>query len=222
MSMDLMFGLPEQSMAEWKESLEWALEMKPEHLSFYGLTIEPGTRFHHLHEQGMLPLPEEGLQAEMYEFGIARLASAGLKQYEISNFARPGRESVHNRLYWKNRETLGLGAGAWSYVSGERFSRLKNPRAYIEAVESGAKLVAESERLEPAKARGEALYLGLRLREGVDLAAWERDYQSDFLASYGKEAKNMVDLGVLEWDEKRLKISEKGLSVANRVFEAFL
>jgi len=122
MSLDLMFGLSGQTMDQWLASLGWGLSRRPEHVSFYGLTIEPGTRFHHRRSQGALPLPDDELQARMYEVGVQALADAGLEQYEISNFARDGRAAVHNRLYWRNVDTMGLGAGAWSFVGGERSS----------------------------------------------------------------------------------------------------
>jgi len=99
-SVDLMFGLSGQSMEDWRESLAWVLERRPEHVSFYGLTVEKGTRFHQWAGQGRLPLPDEDAQADMYELGVAALREAGLEQYEISNFARPGLEARHNRLYW--------------------------------------------------------------------------------------------------------------------------
>jgi oxygen-independent coproporphyrinogen-3 oxidase len=222
LSLDLMFGLPDQTLEEWQESLEWALAFQPEHLSFYGLTIEPGTRFHHLHSQGLLPVPGEDLQADMYSWGMQRLAQAGLAQYEISNFSRPGRESVHNRLYWLNRETLGIGAGAWSYVSGLRYSREKNTPIYIEAVQKGLPVIRESERLEGSKARGEAAYLGLRLLEGIDLAVWRAENGLDLLNEFGQAADGLLKDGFLELSENRLKLTTKGIPVANHVFSAFL
>lgn len=222
LSLDLMFGLPDQSMAEWEESLAWALAFDPDHLSFYGLTIEPGTRFHHLRSQGQLPLPDEDLQADMYSWGIDRLAKAGLAQYEISNFARQGRESVHNRLYWQNRETLGIGAGAWSFVGAERFSREKNPPIYIEGTKKGFAPVAERERLEDAKARGEAIYLGLRMLEGIDLELWRSRNSLDLMEEFGEPARALISDGLLELSEKRLRLTAKGIPVANHVFSAFL
>jgi oxygen-independent coproporphyrinogen-3 oxidase len=222
MSLDLMFGLPEQTFEEWKESLEWALSFEPEHLSFYGLTIEPGTRFHYLREQGVLPLPDEDLQADMYAWGIERLARAGLGQYEISNFAKAGRESLHNRLYWQNRETLGIGAGAWSYVGGERFCREKNPPKYIDALSQARLPIVENERLQGIQARGEALYLGLRMLEGIDLEDWKTQTGLDLMAEFEAPARKMLQSGLLEMSGKRIRLSPKGLPLANRVFSAFL
>jgi oxygen-independent coproporphyrinogen-3 oxidase len=222
LSLDLMFGLPDQSAEEWRESLDWALAFQPEHLSFYGLTIESGTRYHYLQSQGQLPLPGEDLQADMYAEGIARLAAAGLGQYEISNFAKPGRESVHNRLYWQNRETLGIGAGAWSYVGGDRFMREKNPPLYMESIRQGRIPATENERLEGSLARGEAIYLGLRMLEGIDLEAWKNEKGLDLMGEFAAPAKEMLALGLLAQTENRLHLTPKGLPLANQVFSAFL
>ncbi len=222
LSLDLMFGLPDQSLAEWEESLDWALSFEPEHLSFYGLTLESGTRFHHLASLGQLPVPGEDLQADMYEQGIARLARAGLEHYEISNFARPGRQSRHNRLYWLNRPTLGIGAGAWSFVEGRRFSREKNPNKYVEAVLAGQIPVQEQEQLEGRKARGEAAYLGLRLLEGIDLERWRQEKGLELHEEFGQEIKTLIKSGLLSQDQGRLKLSSKGLPLANEVFSAFV
>ena len=222
LSLDLMFGLPEQSAEEWRESLQWALAFRPEHLSFYGLTIESGTRYHYLQSQGQLPLPGEDLQADMYAEGIQRLAAAGLGQYEISNFAKPGRESVHNRLYWRNRETLGIGAGAWSYVAGNRFMREKNPPLYMEAIRQGRIPATENEHLEGLEARGEAIYLGLRMLEGIDLEAWKSEKGLDLMGEFAAPAEEMLALGLLAQTENRLHLTPKGLPLANRVFSAFL
>jgi oxygen-independent coproporphyrinogen-3 oxidase len=222
MSLDLMFGLPGQSLAQWRESLDWALSFGPQHLSFYGLTLEPGTRFHSLHEKGLLALPEEDLQADMYEQGIAALAKAGLRQYEISNFALPGKESRHNQLYWRNRPTLGLGAGAWSYVGGERTGREKNPYKYIEGVLAGRLPIKERECLDGPKARAEAVYLGLRLNEGIDLGLWKEETGFDFMEEFGTVAKGLAESGLLELDERRIRLSSKGFPLSNQVFAAFL
>lgn len=222
MSLDLMFGLSEQTHAEWEESLAWAVKREPEHVSFYGLTVEPGTRFHHWQGQGRLPLPDEGAQAEMYEAGVAALAGAGLAQYEISNFARPGREAVHNRFYWRNQDTLGLGAGAWSFVDGERSGRLKQPQAYIDALAAGRDPRVERERLTGREARGEAALLALRMNEGLDLAAWQSRHGVSLESEFGAGLRKPRQAGCLDESEGRLRLSPRGRLLANEVFQAFL
>jgi oxygen-independent coproporphyrinogen-3 oxidase len=221
-SLDLMFGLSTQTREEWRLSLGWALQRSPEHVSFYGLTVEPGTRFHHWQGQGRLPLPDDAEQADMYDEGVAALAQGGLAQYEISNFARPGREAVHNRFYWLNHDTLGLGAGAWSYVDGERCGRLKQPQAYIDALAAGRDPRIEREKLEGRAARGEAAYLRLRLNEGVDLAAWRARYGESFEEEFGEGLQRYHQAGCLELDAGCLRLTAKGRLLANEVFQALL
>lgn len=222
MSLDLMFGLPEQTMEEWKESLSWALEFQPEHISFYGLTVEAGTPFYKWQEEGKLSLPDEGLEADMYAFGIEMLKNNGFEHYEISNFAKPGYESKHNQLYWKNRPCLGLGAGAWSYVEGRRFAREKNPRKYIEELRSGKSVALEAEELQGRKAEAESLYLGLRMMQGIELETWAREHGGELLMKFGAEAKSMINEGLLEISESHLRLTPAGIPLSNRVFSAFL
>ncbi len=221
MSLDLMFGLPKQSLPEWEASLDWALERGPEHLSFYGLTVERGTRFHALAARGELPLPGEGEQAGMYEEGIRRVEGAGLAQYEISNFALPGREAVHNRLYWENLPTLGVGAGAWSFVDGVRSGRLRGPAAYIAAVTSGRDPVAESERLEGREARAEEATLALRMNRGLDLGRWAAA-RGDFLVEFGAALAPAFRAGCLEREGGFLRLTPRGRLLSNEVFLALL
>lgn len=222
LSLDLMFGLSDQTLEEWQESLAWALALEPEHLSFYGLTIEPGTRFHQWHEQGRLPVPGEELQATMYEVGVAALAQAGLEQYEISNFARPGRASVHNQFYWTNDDTLGLGAGAWSYVDGRRYSRSKMPSAYIAEAQNGAVGRSVPEVLQGREARAEAAFLELRLNRGVDLARWRQRYGVDLVEEFGPNLKKSLMAGCLEQSDGHLRLTPSGRLLANEVFTELL
>jgi oxygen-independent coproporphyrinogen-3 oxidase len=222
MSLDLMFGLSGQSMGQWRDSLEWGLARAPEHVSFYGLTIEEGTRYKAWAGQGRLPLPEEETQAGMYELGLELMAGAGLRQYEISNFALEGRESVHNRLYWRNHDTLGVGAGAWSFVDGERSGRIRWPKAYIEAVDAGRVPKAEVERLDGRAARAEAAQLALRMNEGLDLEAWRGAQGKDFLQEFGADLKPAFTADCLEHSGERVRLTPKGRLLSNEVFVALL
>jgi oxygen-independent coproporphyrinogen-3 oxidase len=222
LSVDLMFGLPGQSMQEWEQSLDWALGLGLAHISFYGLSVEPGTRFHALQAQGRLELPEEGLQADMYSLGVQRLASVGLARYEVSNFAKPGHACQHNRLYWLNRETLGLGAGAWTFMGGERFGRTRDPKAYAQELDAGPARKQESESLKGLAARGEAAYLRLRLAEGVDLASWAKEFDRDWDADFNGQTSALLAKGLLQRQGGRLYIPDQALPLANEVFREFV
>lgn len=222
MSLDLMFGLSGQTLPQWRESLEWGLARRPEHVSFYGLTVEAGTRFGALSSQGRLPLPDDESQATMYELGQELLAGAGLRQYEISNFALPGREAAHNRLYWLNADTLGVGAGAWSFVDGERGGRIRGPKAYIGAVAEGRLPTAGSERLEGRAARAEAAQLLLRMNQGLDLEAWRAARGLEFLGEFGNALTPAFSADCLERSGGSIRLTAKGRLLSNEVFVALL
>jgi putative oxygen-independent coproporphyrinogen III oxidase len=176
-SFDLIYGRPEQTLAGWQAELDRALEHAGGHLSVYQLTIEPGTRFHLLHQTGQLPMPDPDLQADFYEATGARLEAAGLSDYEISNHARPGEECRHNLIYWRSGEWAGIGPGAHGRlnVRGARVATeaWRLPKIWLERTEAGS-----GERLRTALTRTEQveelLVMGLRLVEGVDLVRLER------------------------------------------------
>ena len=138
-NLDLMYGLPRQTLKTWESSLSGALSLEPEHLSLYALTVEESTPFHGWVESGRLPMPDPDLAADMYEMAQQRMAEAGLEQYEISNWAQPGRECRHNLAYWFNAPFIGFGPGAHSHLFGTRFSVMRQPRAYIEHMAELAK-----------------------------------------------------------------------------------
>ncbi|MDQ2985804.1 MAG: radical SAM family heme chaperone HemW [Armatimonadota bacterium] len=168
LSLDLMFALPDQSMRRWSKNLESAFALEPDHLSLYCLTIEPATRFYKLHLQGRLSQPDDQIQSEMYDATVAVARESGFERYEISNFARPGRECAHNLCYWRGEEYVGYGPGAVERVGDTRRTNMKHPERYCETIESESELACETESLDASKARVERIMLGLRLREGVD------------------------------------------------------
>lgn len=191
LNLDLMFALPGQSERAWKQNLEIAFSLTPEHLSLYCLTIEPNTRFHRYAHRGMLDLPSEDAQVAMYDDACNLAEQHGFEQYEISNFAKPGRESRHNLCYWRGEEYLGYGPGAvgcvatplplaeddraagggrgWGMeVSRHRYTVMKHPERYCEAIETGRGLWCDEETLGQAELDLERLMLGLRLNEGVE------------------------------------------------------
>lgn len=172
-NLDLMFGLPGQSPHAWERNLDIALSLKPNHLSLYGLTIEPNTRFYKLGLKGMLDLPQEDDLITMYEQAMDRTCAAGLHQYEISNFAQPGCESQHNLCYWRGEEYLGYGPGAVGCVATEdgrtRYTVLKHPERYSAAINNQESVWFDEEDLGQNELRLERIMLGLRLQEGLPL-----------------------------------------------------
>ncbi|HEY7294418.1 MAG TPA: radical SAM family heme chaperone HemW, partial [Dehalococcoidia bacterium] len=187
-NLDLIFGLEGQSPDGWRANLRIAAELAPEHLSLYGLTVEPGTKLAWQVEHGATPAPDPDLQADMYEAAAELMAAAGYVQYEISNWSRLGRACRHNLIYWRNEPYLGLGAGAHSRFVGQRFAMVRPPAGYIarvatatggvpaqrEPLRSRFPQIGEETAIEPLTDASDTAILGLRLNEGVDLGAFVR------------------------------------------------
>ncbi|MGC8834630.1 MAG: radical SAM family heme chaperone HemW [Armatimonadota bacterium] len=221
-SIDLIYALPGQSIDDWRADLGCALNLHPEHISAYALTIEPGTPFWRRREKGKLQLPNEDEELEMERLAEGMLCSGGYERYEVSNYAKPGYRSRHNQMYWRNWPYLGFGAGAASYWDGERRINIKQPSAYARVVGRGRLPVAEAERLPPLKAAGEMLMLGLRMLEGIDSADVKRRFGVDVLSAFASEVERMKTLGLLQVDGTRLKLTPRGLLLANEVCAAFI
>ncbi len=208
-SIDLIYGIPGQSLGQWQDSLEKFISLGLEHISFYDLKIEKGTPFYRMRDK--LEVADEKLQLKMYKAGRNKLRNNGLEHYEISSFAREGRESIHNRTYWRNEEYLGLGAGAYSYVNGERFCRIKDIRAYIAQAKIGELKRYSREKLTGFRKLKETLILNLRLMEGFSLAQIEDKCG----CSAGKEIKRKLEMlvreGLLKKNRSRYCLSSRGI-----------
>ncbi len=233
LNLDLIFGLPGQSLDAWQRSLELALGLRPEHLALYALTLEHGTPMQHWVGRGLLPAPDPDLAAEMYEWAAARLARAGYVQYEISNWARGEAYFCrHNLRYWRGEPYLGLGAGAHGYIPGLRTVTARAPRAYIRRLEAPPRplefprtpATVEARRLTPAEEMGEYMMMGLRLtQEGVSAARFRQRFGLPLEAAYGAQIARLTALGLLEWaGEDTLRLTPRGRLLGNRVFMEFV
>jgi oxygen-independent coproporphyrinogen-3 oxidase len=244
-SIDLMFGLPRQTMPQWTATFERALALGPDHVSMYGLTVEPGTPFAIDVAAGRLSSPDGDLAADMYEYAIDRMAQLGYRHYEISNWALPGRESRHNLAYWRNAAYLGAGPGAHSYLGDCRFADMKSPREYVRrasalAVDSftGAPpasswrsavetmhSVGVVESLEPVDSpleMAETMMMGLRLDEGIDAELFMRRFGATLEAVYAEPIRELTGLGLLESDGAGLRLTRRGRLLGNEVFGRFM
>ena len=221
-SLDLMFGLPGQTLALWNHSLHKAIDLAPEHLSLYALTLEPGTRFERLHTGGKLALPDEDTELQMYENCIAMLETAGLKQYEVSNFAADGRQCEHNIVYWRNEQYFAFGPGAVSYLNGHRSKRERSPGSYIRKVNSGESVIAETDIPDAAESLGETMMLGLRLRSGIDCRRVVERHGIDPREHFAAPLARLQHNGMLEIEGTTLRLTHKGLLLANTVLTEFL
>ena len=222
LSIDLMFSLPNQTPDKWMSNLQKALKKKPDHISAYGLTIEPATAFFKSHERGLLPLPPEETQLEMFQTTNETLQLAGYHQYEISNYARPGFECKHNLNYWDNGDYLGLGAGASSYLNGERFKNTSLPSRYIREVKAEGSAVESTEKLTPLHAMGETIMLGLRRLKGIAIEDFENRFQISFNKVYGKVIDPLISEGLITLNQNHMALSRKGLFLADSVILKFL
>lgn len=222
LSLDLMYAIPGQTLSAWQKTLEQALTLAPEHVSAYSLAIEEGTEFGRRWEAGLLePLPDD-VDLAMYREVRQRLGEAGLAQYEISNFARPGRECRHNLVYWRNEPYLGLGPAATSYLGGERRTNFRNVEQYYQALAAGRSPVAEREEATPELAMAETVILGLRLTGGISRERFRRRFQVDLAAVYPEAIRRLTAAGLLAADAQGLRLTPRGLPLANQVFLEFL
>lgn len=178
LSLDLIYGLPEQSMEDWQASVNAAIALKPEHLSLYGLTLEEGTPLYARRET--IPMADEDEQANRYLWAVERLRQMDYQQYEISNFARPGRESRHNLKYWMGEEYIGFGPGAHSDMGGCRYSYIRDLKGYIEGMTSGGQLVEESNRILPQERGREYLIFRMRTIYGIDEETYRNKYRMNW------------------------------------------
>jgi oxygen-independent coproporphyrinogen-3 oxidase len=214
---DLIFGLPRQTLEQWRESLRQVVALNPEHISAYCLQLEPGTVLYNMVEQKILALPEEETVAAMMEAAMDFLGTSGYEHYEISNYARPGRRSRHNLGYWQGRDYLGFGAGAYSTVYGERWNNFKNPHFYIERLQKGQPAVAGRELLNQRTVAVEALMLGLRIRDGINLKQFRERYEIDLMKKARVEVANLFEEKLIDKQDGALFLTKKGVLVSNYV-----
>ncbi len=222
LSIDLMFAVPGQTVESWRRTLDAALALDLPHLSTYGLTIEPGTRYAAWQAREPGAFADEDTEAECYRIAIEELGAAGYEQYELSNFAKPSFRSAHNANYWANGSYLGLGVGAASYLDGERRTTTRDLERYCEAALAGESVPAQSERLEGAALVGEAAMLALRTSEGVDFAVFAERYGVDFPSTYARELARLVRDGLIALGATHAALTPRGRFVANDVCAAFL
>jgi len=213
--LDLIYGVPGQTMQQWKATLETTILHRPEHLSVYSLSIDDGSLFKRELEAGRFTAPEDDMAADMYESAAAMLVGAGYRRYEISNFALPGFECRHNLNYWERGEYLGLGPAAWSFVRGRRYYNIADSAEYSRRMAAGVSAVEGSEVPGQEQASRETLMLSLRTMRGLDLDRYRREYGP---RTAGRLEAAMVPLqaaGLLQVHDGRVTLSERGILLSN-------
>ena len=227
-NIDLMIGLPEQTIEEIKQDLDFVINLNPTHISVYSLIVEEGTKIEKMITSGKLKLPDEELERNMYWYVKNTLELNGYTHYEISNFAKKGKESKHNLNCWEQKEYIGLGVAAHSYFNSIRYGNTNNLQKYIdfnwedyeEAEEKEIRIIEEIQDLE--EKQKEYMLLGLRKIEGVSIQRFKEKYVENPIFIFRKELEKLVEENLLEIDGDKIKLTNKGLDLANLVWEEFI
>ena len=214
LSLDLIYGLPGQTLALWQRTLNCAAALEPEHISCYGLKVEEGTPLWDM--QGDMDLPDDDLQADMYLWTVERLAQLGYEQYEISNFAKPGFASRHNLKYWTLGEYAGFGPGAHSDLGDVRYAYVKDLDAYCQGIKNGGSILSESERIPPRERDLEYLMLGLRTVRGIERREFENRFRLSF-TPIQETLEGFVSSGRAVQSDGRWHLTPEGFLVSNQI-----
>ena len=219
-NIDLMQSLPGQTLEDWEETLRKVVELNPEHISAYSLIIEEGTKFYEWYADKEELLPDEETERAIYYRTEELLKEAGYERYEISNYAKPGKESLHNLSYWQGVDYLGLGLGASSLIKGERFSNEDNLEKFVEAAKTG--LIKERNLLTKQEQMEEFMFLGLRVIKGVSKQEFLNRFYVTIEEVYGETLVRFEKERLLFIDEDRIALTKRGIDVSNYVFAEFL
>ncbi len=224
-SIDLIHSLPGQSLQQWESELQQAIDLRPEHISIYGLTVEEGTPFERIYPSGSPELADDDLSADMFELADELLSASGFEHYEIANYARPGCRSDHNSGYWRRDGYLGLGVAAHSFLRdgyGVRFSNPGTLDEYRREVTSGQLRRFDEHILSEADAMAEHMFLGLRLSDGVSRSAFNQEFGRSLESVYGTVTADLARLGLLIQKDDTLSLTRRGMLLSNQVFARFL
>lgn len=223
-SLDLIFGWPGQKRGVWLEDLRTMVETNADHLSLYSLIVEPGTPYAEAQARGILHMPDDDATADMYEDAIRILGDAGWDHYEIANWSRDADgHSVHNAIYWQHGDYLGLGAGAFGTLDGMRVMNQLLPERYIADLQAGVLPQSNTEQLDESTARAETMMLGLRLlNDGVNKAAFQARHGESLQHVFGEQIQHMIELGMIESTTEGVRLTHRGMMLANDVVTTFL
>ncbi|UQF38908.1 radical SAM family heme chaperone HemW [Vagococcus lutrae] len=221
-SIDLIYALPGQSLESFQDSLDKALSLDLPHYSLYSLILENQTVFYNLARQGRLHLPDEDEEGDMFDLAASFMEAHGRKQYEVSNFAIPGKESQHNLVYWNNEEYYGLGAGASGYLDGVRYRNFGPIQQYMQPLKEQKRPIRDEEILTEQARMEEELFLGLRKREGVSYTLFYEKFNQSLDEVFGNVIEELVAEELLVKDTQHIALTRRGLALGNNVFQRFL
>lgn len=221
-NIDLMYGLPNLTIQDWKDTLEKISELRPEHISAYSLIIEEGTAFYKLYEKDKLELPSEDDERVMDKLTKDILKSNGYHQYEISNFALPGKECEHNKVYWSLEEYIGVGSASSSYIDGYRLVNTSNINDYIEKINNNISVVIDKYENTIEDEMEEFVFMGLRMVSGIDLLKFKKKFGVDINSIYKEVIEKNIKDGLLVVEENKMFLTAKGMELSNSVMSDFI
>ena len=222
-SFDLIAGLPGQTLAGWRRNIKQALELNPEHLSFYLLEVHSGTPLAEHIRRGLQPVPDDDLAGVMYRWMLDHASEAGYEHYEISNLCRPGFHSRHNVKYWTAAPYYGFGCSAHSYDGqARRWSNHRDVSKYVEKIENRMSPIVDEQELSETDVRAEALFLGMRLMRGVDMRRYRESFGVDLREAHAADLDRFRKAGLLEFDGDLIRLTRSGALLSNEVFAAFV
>lgn len=221
-NVDLMFGLPNQSLNEWEETLREIISLEPAHISAYSLIIEEGTAFYNLYENDKLKLPTEEEERKMYHLAKKILEENGFNQYEISNYAKEGKECRHNLAYWNMDNWIGVGSAAASYINGKRIKNISSVEEYINSIKDKGEAVEEIINNSKNDNMEEFMFMGLRKINGIDENEFKNRFSMNINDVYGEILNKYIGEGLLIRESGRIFLSEKGIEISNVIMADFL
>ncbi|MCC0647002.1 radical SAM family heme chaperone HemW [Clostridioides sp. ZZV15-6598] len=221
-NIDLMYSLPNQTLCDWKETLERITDLNPTHISAYSLILEEGTELYNMYENNQFDLIDENIDIEMYEYTINYLKSKGYNQYEISNYSQEGYNCKHNILYWECEHYIGLGAGASGYIDNNRYNNLESLEDYHLSLIKREKPIRDSENLSIKDMIEEKIFMGLRMNRGIKFKDFEKKFGIDFREKYSKQIEMLLARRLINQNFEGIQLTQKGREISNSIFIEFM
>lgn len=221
-NIDLMYSLPNQTLCDWKETLEKVVHLNPTHISAYSLILEEGTELYNMYESNKFELIDENVDIEMYEYTINYLKSKGYNQYEISNYSKEGYNCEHNILYWECEHYIGIGAGASGYINENRYNNVESLEDYHLSLVKREKPIQENEILSEKDMIEEKIFMGLRMNKGIKFEDFKKKFGIDFREKYNKQIEMLLARKLINQSFEGIQLTQKGREISNSVFIEFM
>ncbi|AUA29781.1 TPA: radical SAM family heme chaperone HemW [Clostridioides difficile] len=221
-NIDLMYSLPNQTLCDWKETLEKVVHLNPTHISAYSLILEEGTELYNMYESNKFELIDENVDIEMYEYTINYLKSKGYNQYEISNYSKEGYNCKHNILYWECEHYIGIGAGASGYINENRYNNVESLEDYHLSLVKREKPIQENEILSEKDMIEEKIFMGLRMNKGIKFEDFKKKFGIDFREKYNKQIEMLLARKLINQSFEGIQLTQKGREISNSVFIEFM